>query len=85
MKPFENIGLQRIKTTMFWTFHWLKMLAKYLKGNAPENMATLRRITLNLLKTMKSGLPRTSYKAMRKMAGWENDFIDDILLANFMR
>jgi len=55
------------------------------KGNAPENIATLRRITLNLLKTMKSSRPRTSYKVMRKMAGWENSFLDDILVANFMR
>ena len=54
------------------------------KGNAPENIATLRRITLNLLKTMKPSRPRTSYKAMRKIAGWENSFLDDILVANFM-
>jgi len=38
-----------------------------------------------LLKTMKSSRPRTSYKVMRKMAGWENSFLDDILVANFMR
>lgn len=55
------------------------------KGNAPENIATLRRITLNMLKTMKSSRPRTSYKAMRKIAGWENGFLDDVLMANFMR
>ena len=55
------------------------------KGNAPENIATLRRITLNLLKTMKPSRPRTSYKAMRKIAGWENSFLDNILEANFMR
>ena len=55
------------------------------KGNAPENIATLRRITLNLLKTMKPSRPRTSYKAMRKIAGWENSFLDAILMANFMR
>lgn len=39
------------------------------KGNAPENIATLRRITLNLFKTMKLIRPRTSYKVMQKMAG----------------
>ena len=55
------------------------------KGSAPENIATLRRITLNLLKTMKPNRPRTSYKAMRKIAGWENSFLDDFLMANFMR
>ena len=55
------------------------------KGNAPENIATLRRITLNLLKAMKSSMPRTSYKAMRKIAGWDNSFLDAILVGNFMR
>lgn len=55
------------------------------KGNASENIAILRRITLNMLKQMKESMPRVSYKAMRKMAGWENSFVDDILVANFMR
>jgi len=55
------------------------------KGNAPENIAILRRITLNMLKQMKESMPRVSYKAMRKKAGWENSFVTDILVANFMR
>lgn len=55
------------------------------KGNAPENIAIIRRITLNLLKTMKPSMKRASYKVMRKMAGWENGFLNDILVANFVR
>lgn len=55
------------------------------QGNAPENIGILRRITLNMLKQMKESMPRVSYKAMRKLAGWNTGFIDDLLMANFMR
>ena len=55
------------------------------KGNAPENIAIIRRITLNLLKTMKPTMKRASYKVMRKMAGWENSFLNDILVVKFAR
>ena len=55
------------------------------KGNAPENIAILRRLILNMLKQMKQSMPRVSYKAMRKMGGWENSVVTDILVANFVR
>jgi predicted transposase YbfD/YdcC len=43
------------------------------KGYAPANMATIRKVALNLLKqeqTVKAGI-----KAKRKRAGWDNDYL----------
>ena len=55
------------------------------QGNAPENMGIMRRIALNMLKAMKPTHKRVSYKAMRKMAGWSDDFLNSIFEVNFMR
>lgn len=46
------------------------------KGNAAENMAMLRRLTLSLLKQDKS---KGSLRTKRKKAGWDNDFLLAIL------
>jgi predicted transposase YbfD/YdcC len=54
-------------------------------GNAPENMGIIRRIALNLQKAMKLKYKRRSYKGMRKSAGWDNRFLDEIFDTNFMR
>lgn len=55
------------------------------KGNAPQNMAVVKKITLNLLRIMKQRPEnkRKSLKVMRKMAGWNSMFLDDILRAKF--
>ena len=55
------------------------------QGNAPENIGIMRRIALNMLKAMKPSHKRVSYKAMRKMAGWSDDFLNAIFEVNFMR
>lgn len=54
-------------------------------GNAPENMGIIRRVSLNLQKAMKAKYKRRSYKGMRKSAGWDNRFLDEIFDTNFMR
>jgi predicted transposase YbfD/YdcC len=46
------------------------------KGNAAENMAMLRRLTLSLLKQDKS---KGSLRTKRKKAGWDDDFLLAIL------
>ena len=46
------------------------------KGHAAQNMAMLRRLTLSLLKHDKS---KGSLKIKRKKAGWDNEFLFQIL------
>jgi predicted transposase YbfD/YdcC len=46
------------------------------KGHAAENMAMLRRLTLSLLNQDKS---KGSLKGKRKRAGWDNDFLLQVL------
>lgn len=53
------------------------------KGNAPRNMAIIKKTVLNLLQIIKRKRPRTSFKGMRKMAGWYNDFLHEVLIAEF--
>lgn len=51
------------------------------KGNAPRNIAIIKKTTLNLLQIIKKSRPRVSLKAMRKLAGWDHDFLDSVLMA----
>lgn len=53
------------------------------KGNAPKNMAIVKKTVLNLLNIIKKTSPRLSLKRMRKMAGWDNTFLEKILTAKF--
>ncbi len=53
------------------------------KGNAPRNMAIVKKTTLNLLNIVKKTCPRISFKGMRKIAGWDNSFLERILMAKF--
>ena len=45
--------------------------------NAPENMALVRKIALNMIRRVKAN---SSIKGMRKAAGWNNDVLRQILL-----
>ena len=47
------------------------------KDNAPENLAVLRHIALNLLKQEKS--LKVGIKAKRKRAGWDNEYLMKVL------
>lgn len=53
------------------------------KGNAPRNIAIIKKTALNLLQIIKKTKPRISLKAMRKMAGWDDSFLDSVLFAHF--
>jgi predicted transposase YbfD/YdcC len=46
--------------------------------HAAENMATIRKIALNTIK--KNTTRKASARAKRKLAGWEDDFLKDLLL-----
>jgi predicted transposase YbfD/YdcC len=49
------------------------------KGNAPENMLIIKHIILNKLQQVKDKRPRSSIKRLRKMAGWDDTILDEIL------
>jgi hypothetical protein len=53
------------------------------KKNAPQAMAIIRHIALNLLHLTKAQMPRQSIKRLRKMAGWSDTTINLILQQNF--
>lgn len=48
------------------------------KGNAPQNLATLRHIALNLLKQEKS--VKVGIKSKRLKAGWDENYLLKVLL-----
>jgi hypothetical protein len=47
------------------------------KDNAPQNMAMLRHVALNLLKADTS--TKVGIKTRRKMAGWSNEYLAHLL------
>lgn len=53
------------------------------KGNAPTNVAIIKKAVLNLLRLVKKDYPRVSLKRMRKLAGWDYGFMDTVLRAKF--
>jgi len=53
------------------------------KGNAPTNIAMIKKTVLNLLRLVKKDYPRISLKRMRKLAGWDHGFMDAVLTAKF--
>jgi predicted transposase YbfD/YdcC len=55
------------------------------KGNAPRNIAIVKKTVLNLLQITKKekDLKRMSLKLMRKMSGWDHDFLDHIIMTRF--
>ena len=54
------------------------------KGNAPRNMAIIKKAALNLLQIIKKERPRVSLKRMRKLAGWDHDFLNTVLMVKFL-
>jgi predicted transposase YbfD/YdcC len=65
------------------SLHWVLDMSfgedqsRIRKKNAPENMAIMRHVALNLLQAAK--LKRQSIKRLRKMAGWDNPTLQRIL------
>ena len=54
------------------------------KDNAPENMAMVRHIVLNLLRGAKGKYSKDmSLKALQKKAGWGDSTLDGILMQEF--
>ena len=64
------------------SLHWVLDMsfdedrARNRKDNGPENLAILRKLALNMLK---SARPEISIRRKRKRSGWSNDFARSIL------
>ncbi len=64
--------------------HWVLDLqfneddSRIRKDNAPENLAIIRQIALNLLKQEKTA--KNGVKNKRKRAGWDNDYLLKVLV-----
>ena len=62
--------------------HWVldvvfrEDLARLRRGNAPANMGTVRHAALNLLSQAK---PITGFKNRRKRAGWNVDYLENVI------
>lgn len=67
------------------SLHWILDVAFYedqcriRMGYAAENLATVRKMALNVLKTNKS--KKGGVKAKRLQAAWDNDYLREILMA----
>lgn len=65
------------------SLHWVLDISfredesRVREGNAPENLALLRHLALNLLK--RDSTAKGSIKGKRKRAGWDNDFLLAVL------
>jgi predicted transposase YbfD/YdcC len=53
------------------------------KGNAPRNIAIIKKTALNLMQIIKARQPRISLKRMIKLAGWDNSFLHEVLSVKF--
>jgi hypothetical protein len=51
-------------------------LARFRKGEGPQNMAIIRHTTLNLFSRAK---PTISLKNRRKRAGWNVDYLETVI------
>lgn len=75
----------KIENTLHWvldiTFH--DDHSRIRKGHAPRNIATIKKTVLNLLQMVKKKKPTISLKRMRKLAGWDQSFLDQVLTATF--
>ena len=62
--------------------HWVldvifrEDLSRLRTGHDPHNMATVRHMVMNLMRTAKPG---TSLKLLRRLAAWDPDYLQAIL------
>jgi predicted transposase YbfD/YdcC len=69
-------GIESMHYTLDVTFQ--EDNSRIRQRNATHNMAILRRVALNILKT--ADIPRKSIKSLRKRAGWDNSVLKKILI-----
>ena len=74
-----------IENTLHWTFDVVfnEDNSTVRKDHAPQNMAIVRHVVLNILNTVKKQFKGIGVKALRKKAGWGNDNLRLILKQSF--
>lgn len=74
-----------IENNLHWTLDMSfgEDQSRIRKHNAPQVMAIIRHIALNLLQITKSQMKRQSIKRLRKMAGWDDELLSSILAQKF--
>ena len=71
------------------SLHWILDVtlreddSRVRKDHAPENMAMVRHIILNMLQNTKKKFKDMSIKRLQKKAGWGDSTLDMILMAGF--
>lgn len=89
----NDIGRETIQLIMSYTKTWQILvldvtmgedLSRVRKDHAPENMAMIRHIVLNLLRGAKSQFRKDmSLKGLQKKAGWGENTLSAILMQEF--
>lgn len=88
-KPEHVLGAIRQHWGVENKLHWVLDVcfgddqSRIRKGNAPRNIAVIRKCALNLLQKIKKERPRSSIKRLRKLAGWDVEFLDIVLSTKF--
>lgn len=74
-----------IENGLHWTLDVIfnEDKSRVRKGNAGENMALVRHITINMLNNAKKQIKNIGLKALRKKAGWGNKTLRSVLMQNF--
>jgi predicted transposase YbfD/YdcC len=69
-----------IETSLHWVLDVTlnEDQSRVRKGHAPENLAALRRLALNLIRKAKA--PKASVRASIKRAGWDHTFLEALLV-----
>jgi hypothetical protein len=76
-KRFALIGELRIHCIGFWMCPFSEDANRTRKGHAPENYSILRHIALNILR--KDTTSKKSIKLKRLRAGWDTDYLEQLL------
>ena len=74
-----------IENALHWTLDVVfnEDQSRVRKDHAPQNMAIVRHVVLNMLNNAKKHFKGIGVKAMRKKAGWGNENLRLILMKNF--
>lgn len=74
-----------IENNLHWTLDMSfgEDQSRIRKQNAPQIMAIIRHMALNMLQAKKQEMPRQSIKRLRKMAGWDHSMLASILAKAF--
>lgn len=89
VSPEKALSIIRSHWAIENSLHWVLDMSfgddqsRIRKENAPQNMAIVRHMALNLLQLTKAQMKRRSIKQLRKIAGWDHPMLKLILSQKF--